>query len=61
MNEKERKDLALSKVILLTLAFIAIVVVVWLAWMRPATGSAYPVVSPRHTVEVGPPLIRSLL
>ncbi|HYH74821.1 MAG TPA: hypothetical protein VD735_02560 [Candidatus Saccharimonadales bacterium] len=36
MNEREKKELALSKVVLLALAFIGVLVVVWLAWLHPS-------------------------
>lgn len=34
MNAKERKDLALSKVVLVALAVVGLMVVVWLGWLR---------------------------
>lgn len=36
MNEKERKDLVISKVVLLVLAACGVLVIVWLAWLHPA-------------------------
>jgi hypothetical protein len=35
MNSKERKELAISEIILIVLAVIGVAVVVWLAWARP--------------------------
>jgi hypothetical protein len=36
LNRRERKELALSKIFLLILAVIGLLVVIWLAWIRPA-------------------------
>jgi hypothetical protein len=40
MNPKERKELAVSKLLLIVLAVIGLAVVVWLAWLRPAPHQA---------------------
>ncbi len=35
MNERERKELALSKVLILSLIVVCLIAVVWLAWFHP--------------------------
>lgn len=35
MNEHEKKELAISKILLVVLAVIGLAVVVWFAWIRP--------------------------
>jgi hypothetical protein len=37
MNEREKKELAVSKIVLLVLAFIGILAVIWLAWIHPSS------------------------
>jgi hypothetical protein len=32
MNETEKKELALSKIVLLILSFIGVAVIIWLGW-----------------------------
>ncbi|HUS26437.1 MAG TPA: hypothetical protein VMY99_03755 [Nevskiaceae bacterium] len=39
-TERDKKELALSKIILLVLAAIGIGVVIWLAWIRPSRASS---------------------
>lgn len=34
MNEKEKKELALTEIVLATLAVVGLIVMVWLAWFR---------------------------
>ena len=36
MNEKEKKELALSKIVLIVLAVLGLAAVVWLGWILPA-------------------------
>lgn len=36
MNRREKQELALSKIIVIAAAFVGLVLVVWLAWVRPA-------------------------
>jgi len=43
MNPKERKELAISEIILITLAVVGMGVVLWLAWARPLKGTQKPV------------------
>ncbi len=43
MNPRERKELAISEIVLITLAVIGVGVVVWLAWARPLPSSQKPV------------------
>jgi len=40
MNRKERKELAISEIVLIILAVIGVAVVVWLAWARPLQTSS---------------------
>ncbi len=40
MKEKEKKELALSKIVILLLAIIGLLFIVWFAWIRPDQESA---------------------
>lgn len=42
MNPKERKELAISKFLLILLAVLGLAVVIWLAWIRPSPQAVQP-------------------
>ena len=43
MNSKERRELAISEIVLIVLAIIGVGIVVWLAWARPLRGTSVTV------------------
>jgi flagellar basal body-associated protein FliL len=40
MNEKEKKELALTEIILIILAIIGLAAMVWFAWIKPSNETA---------------------
>lgn len=59
MNAKEKKDLLMSKIALLAVACVALLIIVWLAWMRPSGSSRKQVSSYSECVAAGYPVLVS--
>lgn len=58
MNAKEKKELALAKLILIVLAIVGLAVVVWVAWLKPSHEDS-TINSYKSCAEAGNPILDS--
>jgi hypothetical protein len=56
MNHKEKKDLALTEIVLIVLAVIGLGGIIWVAWIKPSNQSKATVNSYNQCVEAGNPV-----
>jgi hypothetical protein len=56
MNEKEKKELALTEIVLIILAIIGLAAMVWFAWIRPNEAKSSDINSYKACAEAGNPI-----
>ena len=56
MNEKEKRELALTEIVLIILAIIGLAAMVWFAWIKPSNDQDASIDSYKTCAEAGNPI-----